>query len=69
MHVGRDASSTSPGWSLLPSTVIIVLALVNSAVSPAGTSGISMRPGSAALLLYHFHRTAAPFGWCPCALC
>ena len=50
MHVGRDASSTSPGWSLLPSTVIIVLALVNSAVSPAGTSSISMRPRSAALL-------------------
>ena len=50
MHVGRDASSTSPGWSLLPSTVIIVLALVNSAVSPVGTSSISMRPGSATLL-------------------
>ena len=26
-------SSTSPGWSLLPSSVIIVLALVNSAMS------------------------------------
>ena len=37
MHVGHDASSTSLGWSLLPSKVIIVLALVNSAVSPAGT--------------------------------
>ena len=49
-HVGRDASSASPGWSLLPSTVIIVLALVNNAVSPAGTSSISMRPGSATLL-------------------
>ena len=48
--VGHDASSASPGWSLLPSTVIIVLAWVNSAVSPAGTSSISMRPGSAALL-------------------
>ena len=49
MHVGHNVSSTSPGWSLLPSTVIIVLALVNSAVSPVGTSSISMRPGSAAL--------------------
>ena len=37
MCVGSDASSTSLGWSLLPLTVIIVLALVNSAVSPAGT--------------------------------
>ena len=35
--VGHDTSSVSPGWSLLPSNVIIVLALVNSAVSPAGT--------------------------------
>ena len=50
MHVGRDASSMSPGWSLLPSTVIIVLALVDSAVSPAGTSSISTKPGSTALL-------------------
>ena len=48
--IGHDMSSTSLGWSLLPSTVIIVLALVNSAVSPAGTSSISMRPGSASLL-------------------
>ena len=37
MHVGRDASSTSLGWSLLPSSIVIVLALVNSAVSPTGT--------------------------------
>ena len=37
MHIGCDASSASPGWSLLPSNVIIVLAMVNSAVSPAGT--------------------------------
>ena len=37
MRVGRDVSSASPGWSLLPSKVIIVLALVNSAMSPAGT--------------------------------
>ena len=50
MRVGRDMSSMSPGWSLLPSTVIIVLALVNSAVFPAGTSSISTRPRSAALL-------------------
>ena len=49
-RVGHDASSASLGWSLLPSTVIIVLTLVNSAVSPAGTSSISTRPGSAALL-------------------
>ena len=38
MRVGHNASSASPGWSLLPLTVIIVLALVNSAVSPAGTT-------------------------------
>ena len=37
MRVGGDTSSASLGWSLLPSTVIIVLVLVNSAVSPAGT--------------------------------
>ena len=49
-RVGCDTSSISLSWSLLPSTVIIVLALVNSAVSPAGTSSISMRPGSATLL-------------------
>ena len=40
----------SPGWNLLPSTVIIVLALVNSTVSPAGIPSISMRPRSATLL-------------------
>ena len=50
MRVGCDASSASPGWSLLPSTVVIVLALVNSTVSPVGTSSISMRPRSATLL-------------------
>ena len=50
MHVGRNVSSTSLDWSLLPSTIIIVLALVNSAVSPVGTSSISTRPRSAALL-------------------
>ena len=45
MHVGRDVSSTSLGWSLLPSNVIIVLALVNSAVSPAGTQVSQRDPG------------------------
>ena len=48
--VGHDASSASLGWSLLPSTVIIVLVLVNSAVSPVGTPSISTRPRSATLL-------------------
>ena len=48
--IGRDTSRVSPAWSLLPSTVIIVLALVNSAMSQAGTSSISTRPGSAPLL-------------------
>ena len=36
-HVGHDTSSASPGWSLLSSSVIILLALVDSAVSPKGT--------------------------------
>ena len=36
-RVGRNASSASPDWSLLPSSIIIVLALVNNAVSPKGT--------------------------------
>ena len=36
MCVGRDTPSTSPGWSLLPSSVIIVLALVNSTMSHRG---------------------------------
>ena len=36
-RVGHDASSTSPGWSLLLLIVIIVLAFVNSAMSPAET--------------------------------
>ena len=49
-RVGHDMSSVSLGWSLLPSTVFIMLALVNMTVSPAGTSSISTRPGSAALL-------------------
>ena len=37
MYVGHDTSSMSLGWSLLPSSIIIVLALVNSTVSPKGT--------------------------------
>ena len=37
MRVGHNVSSASLGWSLLPSSVIIVLALVNSVVSPKGT--------------------------------
>ena len=36
-HVGCDASSMSLDWSLLPSSIVIVLALVNSSVSPKGT--------------------------------
>ena len=35
--VGHNVSSMSPGWSLLPLTVIILLAFVNSVVSLAGT--------------------------------
>ena len=50
MHVGQNMSSTSPGWSLLPSTVIIVLALVNSTMFPVGTSSISTRSRSGTLL-------------------
>ena len=37
-------------WSLLPSSVFIVLALVNSDISHQGDLGISTRPGSAASL-------------------
>ena len=59
-RVGRDASSASPGWSLLPSIVIIVLVLVNSAVSPVGTSNISTRPRSAALLPVSTTSTGLP---------
>ena len=36
-RVGHNMSSVSLGWSLLPSSIIIVLAFVNSAVSPKGT--------------------------------
>ena len=34
---GRNTSSMSPGWSLLPSSVLIVLALVNSGIPHWGT--------------------------------
>ena len=37
MRVGHDMSSMSLGWSLLPSSIFIVLALVNSDVSHWGT--------------------------------
>ena len=50
MHVGHGTSSMSPGWSLLPSSVLIVLALVNSDVPHRGDLGIPTRPGSAASL-------------------
>ena len=36
-HVGHDASNASPHWNLLPSSIFIVLALVNSDVSHWGT--------------------------------
>ena len=68
MHVGHDVSSASPGWSLLPSSIIIVLALVNSAMFPGGPRYLNKtqecRPTP---FQYHFHRTAVPFSWCPCA--
>ena len=59
-RVGRDASSASPGWSLLPSNIIIVLALVNRYLNE--TQECCLTPCQ-----YRFHRTAVPFGWCPCA--
>ena len=68
MHVRCDTSSVSLGWSLLPSSVIIVLALVNSTVSPRGPRYLNetwechLTPCQ-----YHFRRTAVPFGWCLCA--
>ena len=65
MRVGCNASSTSPGWSLLPSSVIIVLALVSSAMSHGGlwyfNETLECHP---APCQYRFHRTAVPFGWC-----
>ena len=68
-HLGRDVSSTSPDWSLLPSSVIIVLALVNSAMSPGGFRYLNeTRECSPTPCQYCFHRTAVPFGWCLCAL-
>ena len=36
-YVGHDTSGASPSWSLFPLNVIIVLALVNSTMSPEGT--------------------------------
>ena len=45
MHVGHDASSASPAWSLLPSSVLIVLALVNSDVPHRGTWVSQQDPG------------------------
>ena len=66
MHVGHNASSTSLGWSLLPSGIIIVLALVNSAVSHRELWYLNetweCHPTPCQ---YRFHRTAVPFGWCP----
>ena len=50
MCVGCDASSTSLGWSLLPSSTLIVLALVNSDIPHQGDLGIPTRPGSATSL-------------------
>ena len=49
MRVGCNMSSMSLGWSLFPSKVIIVLALVNSDMSPAGTQVPQQDPG---VLLY-----------------
>ena len=44
-RVGCNTSSTSPGWSLLPSSVLIVLALVNSSVPHQGTWVSQRDPG------------------------
>ena len=66
MCVGHDVSSVSPGWNLLPSSVIIVLALVNNTMSHRGLWYLNetweCHPTPCQ---YHFHRTAVPFGWCP----
>ena len=62
---GRDASSMSPGWSLLPSNVIIVLIALCPLKGPRylnETWESRLTPCQ-----YGFHRTAVPFGWCPCA--
>ena len=45
MWLVPNVSSMSPGWSLLPSKVIIVLTLVNSTMSPAGTQVSQQDPG------------------------
>ena len=45
MRVGRNASGMSPGRSLLPSSVLIVLALVNSDVLHRGTWVSQRDPG------------------------
>ena len=70
-HVGHDVSSMSPGWSLLPSSVIIeslnsTFALVNSAVSHRGLRYLNETwECHPAPCQYHFHRTVMPFSWCP----
>ena len=67
-RVGHDMSSASLGWSLLPSSVIIVLALVNSTMSPGGLRYLNKTQECCPTpCQYCFHRTAVPFGWCPCA--
>ena len=66
MRVGHDVSSTSLGWSLLPPSVIIVLALVNSTVSNGGPRYLNETWECCPTpRQYRFHRTAVPFGWCP----
>ena len=65
MRVGRDTSSASLGWSVLPSSVIIVLALVNSTVPHGGLWYLNKTwECHPAPCQYRFHRTAVPFGWC-----
>ena len=44
-RAGHDASSVSPGWSLLPSSILIVLALVNSDIPHLGTWVSQQEPG------------------------
>ena len=45
MRVGHNVSSVSLGWSLLPSSVLIVLALVNSDIPYRGTWVSQRDPG------------------------
>ena len=68
MHVGRDTSSVSPGWSLLPSNIIIVLAWL-IVLCPLRKSRYLNETWECLLTpcQYRFHRTAVPFDWCPCA--